>query len=909
MSLLRGPTRLVLLRSGGYDYAELELHSPVHLVAANNVGKTTLIAALQFLYIDDAQEMHFSHDWTKTRKHYFPKLGSAILFECMTPTGFQVFGLRGLGPVQGYDYERFVYAGPYQRDDFVDGQTVRAWDDDVVHRLVGRSLRFLEPRNLRASLLGSGDEKGPYLGLVPLKRSSNYNSFRFLFRNLLRLSKIEQKHLKRLFIDITRPRLRQVKLDLRRDYATLFARVERQSADAAALRRVAPMIKELLECHAERDAVRSQLVRLWAAIEGTLEEERERNKEARLDLANRTDEIKRQQDELERKDGRLAELASQVDQRLGACRENVARLEMLRDRVSDFVEELEAATRRGLVSQRNVVVARIAQATTVRREDVEERLAKLRAELTRDTSVVEHFSDVAITWLRTASGLDDSQLADVFRLLHPSLLAAVIGEGGVAIEDEEELRRSVVAIGRGFDRSGFYGAGAFLPRAALPGEDEIVKYQDLGAVQQRIARSREMEAELVQTLGDIDARLELEQTRDELERQLAEADERLRDWRAWREGEPQLVALGSEVEQLQEQAADHAVQRRVVGEELRKLAGDERDLEAEGKALKDKLQRIESDIRNLERPPSDWRNDAAAGAEDATGVGIRTLVERYGSCFGEQLRLARKVDRLFGDVEHETAGRHVGTTEAETMARLRDEVDALPDRESAVKELWTSLVDGMRSAFKALIEGVDEIRREVSRLTQALGRRQISNLERVELELVKQRELLQRLEAVVETEEAPLFAGPQGRSRAAQEIATWLTDRPRIDLSELFDLRFEIVDRTGEKKTFESLRQIESEGTSTTIKVLVHLELLRTMLADDAVSVPFFLDEVAALDPPNLRGLIDHATAMAFVPVVASPEARDCVDRLYYLRPGTAGLVLDETCRIAVHRKESSNES
>jgi len=562
-----------------------------------------------------------------------------------------------------------------------------------------------------------------------------------------------------------------------------------------------------------------------------------------------------------------------------------------------------------LVSRRNAVVARIAQATNVRRDDIEERLAKLREELARDTRVAEQSADVAITWLRTASGLNDNQLADVFRILHPALLAAVIGEGEVAIEDAKKARRTIATIGRGFDGDGFHGAGVFLPREALPGEDEIVKYQDLEAVRQRIARSREIEAELVQTLGDIDTRLKLEQKRDKLEQQLAEAEERLRDWHAWQEGEPQLVAFSAEVERLHERAADHTAQRRVVGAELRKLAVDQRDLEAEGKELEGKLQRIESDVRGLERPPPDWRNDAGTGAEDTSDVGIRTWVERYRSIFAEQVPLARKVERLFDEVEDETAGRHVGRTEVETMARLRDEVEALPDRESAVKELWTSLVDGMRSAFKALIDGVDEIRREVSRLTQALGRRQISNLERVGLELVEQRELLQRLEAVVEAEEAPLFAGPQGHSRAAQEIARWLSDRPRIDLSELFDLRFEIVDWAGKKKTFESLRQIESEGTSTTIKVLVHLELLRTMLSDDAVSVPFFLDEVAALDLPNLRGLIDHAASMAFVPVIASPEARDCVDRLYYLRPGAAGLVLDETCRITVHRKESSDGS
>src|SRR5207244_3679096 len=34
MNVSRGPTRIVLIRSGGYDYADLDLSGPVHLVAA-----------------------------------------------------------------------------------------------------------------------------------------------------------------------------------------------------------------------------------------------------------------------------------------------------------------------------------------------------------------------------------------------------------------------------------------------------------------------------------------------------------------------------------------------------------------------------------------------------------------------------------------------------------------------------------------------------------------------------------------------------------------------------------------------------------------------------------------------------------------------------------------------------------
>jgi hypothetical protein len=98
--IVPGPTRIVLLHSGKFDFADVELDRAAHLVAPNNVGKTTLIAALQFLYIDRANLMDFSKGPSETRRYYFPDTYSYVLFECLTPKGHQVLGVHGQGPVQ-----------------------------------------------------------------------------------------------------------------------------------------------------------------------------------------------------------------------------------------------------------------------------------------------------------------------------------------------------------------------------------------------------------------------------------------------------------------------------------------------------------------------------------------------------------------------------------------------------------------------------------------------------------------------------------------------------------------------------------------------------------------------------------------------------------------------------------------
>ena len=54
-----GPSRFILINAGKYGYGEILVDRPVQLVGANNVGKTTLINALQFLLIDDERQMSF----------------------------------------------------------------------------------------------------------------------------------------------------------------------------------------------------------------------------------------------------------------------------------------------------------------------------------------------------------------------------------------------------------------------------------------------------------------------------------------------------------------------------------------------------------------------------------------------------------------------------------------------------------------------------------------------------------------------------------------------------------------------------------------------------------------------------------------------------------------------------------
>lgn len=900
----RGAIRMVLIRSGGYDYAELELSNPVHLVAANNAGKTTLINALQFLYIDNFSDMHFPLETRTTKEHYFPLEGSLLLFECLTPTGLQVLAFRGLGPVQGHDYERLIYSGAYERSDFADGARVRPWSE-VNRRLIAREMRApLSASNVRASLISNGDTKGPPLGLVPLSRPDNYSNFRFLFRNLVTLSRIDQEKLKSLFVDISLNRLAGTgQVDLRSSYTESYRRITEGMKTIAGLQRIEEAAGRLEDQYELREQLRATLVGTWRALKSTFAQHQANDHHQQQEFLRKRHELEDGVRALEKQLKGFGDQAARLNAEKGRLEGDVSKLEALRDRVKDLVPTFEVAERDALSNELDQLLVRLRDVTRVDATIVAKDLRDCRTTIANNTQLLERHTDAIATWLRTNSGLPPSALDQVFRVLDPHLLTGVVGDepGDVVIEDAERLIAAVRQVHAHFTPDGFAGAGVRVPQRALSNANPLTATTDVDALEQLIKRDRARLRGLEQLQQDVEARQQLEQHLTDLKARLSASNARVSDLNEWEDSEPTLVAHAERLEAIQVDVSAIDRDTTTLREQQVKLRLDQQKLDQQVNASHLGHERALADMRTLTEPPLDWPE-----ADEAPDVSrdLAVLIGVYRKSWGDQIDAARKVEELLDKVSSEAGVRYVGPNVSETIATLHSELEALPERIAGVKSDWMSLVSSMRSAFKGLVTGVDEIQRQVTALNRALDRRRISNLAQVELVLTTQQGLLKQLRGVLVEEDAPLFGEGEDaqRSKATQEVAGWLENRPVIRLLELFDLRFRVVDRRGHERTFMSLNQIESKGTSTTIKVLVHLELMRLMLVNDGVSVPFVLDEVAELDEANLRNLIAHASAMGFVPVVASPQPSDAVDTIYFLPEGGARSTLTQANRVIIER-------
>jgi len=879
MILATGPVRVVLLNAGKYEHADVELDRSLHLAGPNNIGKTTLVHTLQFLYVDDARAMHFADKTLEeTRRYYFPGLHSYVLFECLCrDRRFRVVGLRGLGPAKAHAWERFVIDGPYQADDFVDPDSQRLREPEaVLARLALKGYRALEPRELRTALIGDGADGTPSLGLLPLRNRSDYERFRTLFLHLLRLAHLRQEDLKRLFVEAHAADFRQPEIRLSADFAQSYRTVQRQKREVDALTDIEADARLYLERHAARQRLQAERGACWEALTASVRAARSAGLQAISALQSSEETLQQSLADTERSLASLRERRDLVLRRTGAIDAELALRDGLRSRWGEVLPELESAARDNLGREAEQLRQSLASvhgrsAAAIERER-EERERELRQRQGEQRALADNLAG----WLRAE--LPAATLDPLFRLLNPALLGLARGADGVELVDAGAVLQRLRAVAAQIQDGRYVAADLRIALAALPAP-ALTRYADPTALAESIVGLERDLARLTRELATAQDSARGQAQLAELERRLAHTQERLAGHAQWRDAEQRCQPLQRERRELDQalQALERDSARAQAGLESTRaaLAANERE---RGERERE-LRALERAVQALQPP----EQPSAASVAVEADADWRGLMERYQRLSADVEALARLLDDAAPRLQRALPRLPVDAGFAEALAQ---EIDGLGEKRVALASAWRGFIAGLSSAFDAQLADLDRLRVRIDALNRLLRQAQVSDLKELRLSLRELPESCGLIKQFVEQHKASagadLFADRAAFARAEQRVGEFLEQRALLQLTDLFQLEFEVTRASGAVTRYPHLDRIESNGTSITIKVLTLLTLLRGLMRDrDGFRLPFFLDEANALDRANLRAIVRLAESFGFAPLLASPDGSDAAARVY----------------------------
>lgn len=920
MALL-GPTRLILIHAGTFDFADVDLTRPLHLIGPNNVGKTTLVNLLQFLYVDKISHMSFSGYTTReTRRYYFPERYSYVLFECRTPQGLQVFGVHGTGPAKNYAVQRFAYAGPWVRSDFLTDDNAPRPIDEVKPELALKNLRLMKAHHLRAALTGIGENKTVHLGLVPVKSQEGYDRFRDLFKGLIRLRHLDQHTLKSTLCNTYAEELGALSIDLKTDYAAQFAKMQNQRDEIEKLELIEDSIRTALEHYERRQHLRSTGVQLWDQVTHTADQLRNTLDEAARAQAQAIHQEKSTRNDLQKAYRTLDATRDDLNQTLGGVKGNLQRL---RDIVKAGADVDPETAEHKLKHLRQKQASLRAKIQSIDADDPK----RIRARLQRVNKNVEQMRH-RLANLENAVGpvlkktLGTARMNRLFRILNPEMLDLNPSGPHLNITDQDALLARLRRLDDELTANPWVASWGTLSLSGLtpPPLDQYIDadriraaFQDATGEQERlqqrlaIAENRsKLNADiqsLQKTIDDLQAVLQHRRKAEEASQQIPE----LRNQKAQVEAEMQVVtqrrdAVRDDVQVHDKRIQDAQVRYQQIQKSLRELKNEQRALHAPPAAWtppnKDSEETVASDSSQVAHSVEGDAGDMLAA--------IRPLFSAYRTTLSDEQDAEDHLRRALRRIHTRTTAQYERDTLEATLTVLRDELQGLAPRRQAAENMWQQLMTGLGRNLSDLLARLDTLQAKVSAINRRLRTTSVSDLKRLKLVVSPIDEMVRLLKRTAEQNAMPLFGNAEAHAADAQQLDTMLRTHPRIHLSDLFNVTFEVTAADGTTRSYDGLQSIESNGTSISIKVLVHLVLINDLLSDTDRTIPFYLDEASSLDDRNLIGITETAKRMGFVPILASPTESTAVDHLYYLQSSEDRVYLGPNQRVRLRRPEES---
>ncbi len=898
----QGPQKLILIRAGRYDFAEIDLSGSVQIVGPNNTGKTTLINTLQFLYLDDRRHMDFgSYTPEQTRDYYFPGPYSYILFQCLGARGQCVLGWRGQSKAAGGEPERFTYDGPFDAEDFLDENHQVREPRAVAARLALRNFSLVRSAQEHRELLllpTKGEARG--LGLVALRDNDRYPHFRETLKNLLSLATITQDQMRDRLLMLAGLSVDKPALNIRDLLGDTYESILRRRDALVRFKEAREQVHQLVDSHQRRVVLLRELSYRWADLRAKRDAFVQSHEQRRAALAAEAGEALQRMSALgqEADDRRREE--RELSESRGSLLGEIRRIRDRRTRFADFVEDLERAAIDNREKSIHALERQLSDASRASRPQAEQNLEAHRQRAARLRASLQHMDRALVSVLRR--DLDDAQLAGLASLLNADLLGLPVGDDGVRVLD---------------------------PKALL---------QRLRSVASRIEGGRYQDDVVEVPLGDASAALAELADPEALRRRIAEEEERIGHWESMLAALVQNQKLSARLQGLR--VEQEAARKRIFEwEELQKevallprheadLAGIDASLATVSDRVRDLTARVEAERRRheeAEREIVELRRAHEASmarhglclrpdtAPDPSAPG-HPIPEAFDDAVAHYLHAQEEAETI-GDalarlrlaVESRLGSDHVGADDAETVRNLREELEALPEREDALRRDWEGQVTEVRSKFDEVLRDLADIQGAAVRLNRALAGVQVSNLASLRLDVVEQPDVVGSLRKLAESDQPGLFDAQSGINAALASFKQRFEATPLLRHADLFTLRFTVTGDDGRPHHYNDFRQVESHGTTITIKVLFNLIVLRSLLREDAThsllcEVPFFLDEIHSLDATNRHAILATARRLGFIALTAAPESVSEVSSLYFLQPHQGRIILRQPHRIAVRK-------
>ncbi|MDM8556294.1 ATP-binding protein [Desulfococcaceae bacterium HSG7] len=889
--------RIGLINSGMFDLLELNTNvKAIHLIGANNVGKTSLIELIQFLYFHNVKEMTFSKSSSESLAFYFRPEGSYILFEVHTVHRTKrTVGIFGKGSADSR--EIFVFDGPFLLDDFVDDTNRVLPLQQAQDRFFNKNFRKYKPFDqYEKALIGSNSESELNVQMFDLSLH-NFRMLRKLMQGLLRLDRLTSSQVRQFIIGMVEKGGVKTRISIVADY-------ERKNREITDIRIKLNHLMGL-----------KPTIEKWQGITDKIQRMKEQIKTAserlfhlsfcyltnlnhkKSELQAEYDTAKRKQDALSVQNEELVKKKTESERDLTELIRSLRQFDELNRYCSRF-DRIHIQRERDQLTYQTIRMEEVLDQIKPENADIlRKQLKQRRIELERIRRQMENRT-LDQVWIR--ENFSGEHIALLRFLLSRNLISLPVSS---VITDEGrflKISRQMTAYLN--DHGAFVGFGLVIPKSEWYVSEEDT--EPLEAQKQRIQKE----------IRKLEEKLEVAENREKKESDLRELRKIIQEKENILGRFGRLDQWKDSFHSREECEANQLKFEADIGKIKEAIRISQQNI----KQVQNNLENLHTQLSSIERTIQETNQAHQAIKEFSTEcpLNIKNMPET-----DLEFEYRQSKSRLR---EREDDFKRLENVQQEHRASLESHYDReSPDIdfeqwikknlditaqiakfEIQLTEAYNNLFSRIKGELDKLTQAYEAVSDQVATLNRNIRNISISNIERIELDVKKSH----IVEAIRKTFRGQMDIFSIDRqdfpSDQAQKIVDSYLSEIRdygreIDLKDMFQLEFRVrfIHNPKEVQTPE-IHKFESHGTETGIKIVLYLGLIGLLQERRkalSARIPFFLDEVGSIDSHNLKQLIQYCYDHNFLPIFASPNIRNDVPCNYiFKRDGDRSVLINE---------------
>ena len=856
-----GLVRIIMIKSGQADYVEIEPHSSVHLVGDNGIGKSMILATIQFLMIDDWNrgKMKLSNGALKHKEFYFPSAKSYVIFELESLEGVRhLYVIRGMGKTNNFEIEKWAAEGCwYDEGIFIenkDGESnVRPWDEIRDNLLKESSnLQKISNKQDRIRLLRN------WMGWFG--KSNLGEDFSDLYLKFLKLGSIKETELKKHIISSAVPENMTTRIDISEDYSRTWREIVEERENLRVIKSLEDKLTKLITKHDNLTGRKLQLLQRWINLEKATQKWSEDAEEDSKSLNKKRKEIEA---ELESVKLDKRKIDTELDENKVDIIRREESIKTLR-KTESFAEnfDLDKSTnkRNDLQKEFDFLSSKIGAIENLSEEIIRRNINRLEKDKIKLNRIVFEEASTLLASIKESS-IENSHVVNAFRIINLDLLYS---EG--SLEDESKAKNWIKSLNDSIN-----GSIAKINGISMEVGEPIALDLSLDNAKLELDECiKELEEWNEKFLAYSDS-IPYVTKRASIRDEIAQIGINISKYDTWiNKGKNQLdesVSLYRELNdlknELQKKKSTNLQRKETIDKQLEDI---NRRL-SEFENVNDTLMKYRdiSNLINIDSVPRAENLDFEA--DQLVGL-IGQLHADCTDYYREENAFSKEFHKIQASSSHSISG----IERDDFIEEAREKISGLETLQKNVQDLWFELSNNISGTAGDLMKSLREVERKVTSINSNLRKKKITNIEEIHLDIDKNDTKVKAIIKASSGHALMNFATKEHQTHF-REMDKLFQERPRIELIDLFNLDL-YIKKPGdpEKRKIGSIDRSGSEGQITAIKSHLLMILLSEVLGKERSRIPIFLDETGKLGSTNYKQILDMSAEVGIQIMTASPS-------------------------------------